>query len=76
MLPKAHAVLVTGGGAGAAFSIRGAGGSEHSGFVPVFNVDVQDTTGAGDAFTCGFLAHLLSEVCATYVTTWAAHYVR
>ena len=33
-----------------------------SGFVPVCTVDVQDTTGAGDAFTCGFLAYMLAEV--------------
>eukprot|EP00892_Ulva_mutabilis_P010956 jgi/Ulvmu1/8232/UM041_0042.1 len=61
MLPNAHAVLVTGGGAGAAFCVRAAGGMEQSGFVPVYDVDVQDTTGAGDAFTCGFLAYLLSK---------------
>lgn len=62
-LPNARAVLVTAGGAGAAFCIKAATGSKKSGFVPVYDVKVQDTTGAGDAFTCGFLAYLLLKVC-------------
>lgn len=61
-LPNARAVLVTAGGAGAAFCVRGADASESAGTVPVYEVKVQDTTGAGDAFTCGFLAYLLLKV--------------
>ncbi|KAF8071301.1 FRK1 [Scenedesmus sp. PABB004] len=57
-LPNAPAVLVTAGDEGAAFCCRSAKG-EHTGFVPVFKVDVADTTGAGDAFTAGFIFKLL-----------------
>ena len=61
-LPKARGVLVTGGGDGCAFAFRGPEGKVFSGSVPVYEVQVQDTTGAGDAFTCGLMAFLLAEV--------------
>ncbi|KAG5184194.1 Ribokinase-like protein [Tribonema minus] len=50
LFPASKAVLVTGGEKGAAFDVLG-----HAGFVPPFEVDVMETTGAGDAFTAGFI---------------------
>lgn len=64
-LPKAVGVLVTAGENGASYCVRTHGDLENCGTVPVYNVNVQDTTGAGDAFTCGFLAYLLAEVCSS-----------
>lgn len=62
-LPNARGVLVTAGGSGAAYCFRSLdGGADDVGHVPVYSVNVQDTTGAGDAFTCGFLSYLLAEV--------------
>lgn len=51
----ASAVLVTAGEKGAAYSMAG-----HQGVIEPFVVDVVETTGAGDAFTAGFLHGLLS----------------
>jgi fructokinase len=59
-LPNAPAVLVTAGDEGAAYCCRSTKG-EHTGFVPVFKVDVADTTGAGDAFTAGFVYKVRRE---------------
>lgn len=53
--PNALGVLVTAGEKGAAYSLLGACGR-----VEPFAVDVQETTGAGDAFTAGILHGLLS----------------
>lgn len=57
-LPNSPAVLVTAGDEGAAYCCRSTKG-EHTGFVPIFKVHVVDTTGAGDAFTAGFIYKLL-----------------
>lgn len=61
-LPNARGVLVTAGGDGMAYCFFDADGKKFSGGVPVYDVNVQDTTGAGDAFTCGLMAYLLAEV--------------
>mmetsp|Transcript_59526 Transcript_59526/g.112338 ORF Transcript_59526/g.112338 Transcript_59526/m.112338 type:complete len:511 (-) Transcript_59526:77-1609(-) len=53
--PNALAVLVTAGEKGAAFSLLGV-----QGIVPTFPVVAVETTGAGDAFTAGFLHGLLA----------------
>ncbi len=54
--PNAQAVLVTGGEKGASYSLFGC-----TGHVNVLHVNVVETTGAGDAFTAGFL-HALGMV--------------
>jgi fructokinase len=53
--PCALGVLVTAGEKGASYSLLGS-----TGRVEPFRVDVQETTGAGDAFTAGILHGLLS----------------
>lgn len=54
--PNAKAVLVTAGEKGASFSMAGC-----TGFIPVMPVDVVETTGAGDAFTAGFLHQIITQ---------------
>ncbi|MEL6246682.1 MAG: carbohydrate kinase [Cyanobacteria bacterium J06627_15] len=51
--PQLLGVLVTAGAAGCRYWLQG-----HSGTVPGFTVDVEDTTGAGDAFVAGFVHQL------------------
>jgi fructokinase len=46
-------VLITRGAEGCAYCL-----SENEGILPAFDVEVEDTTGAGDAFLAGFLAQL------------------
>jgi fructokinase len=53
--PNAYGVLVTAGEKGAAYSVFGCVGR-----VEPFRVKVTETTGAGDAFTAGFLHGLLT----------------
>ena len=54
--PKALAVLVTAGEKGSSYSMSGSVGR-----VEAIQVNVVETTGAGDAFTAGFLHGLLSR---------------
>ncbi|NEQ51208.1 MAG: carbohydrate kinase [Leptolyngbya sp. SIO3F4] len=51
--PYLEGVMVTAGAAGCRYYLSG-----YSGHVPGFDVDVEDTTGAGDAFVAGFLHQL------------------
>ena len=66
-------VLVTAGGHGAAYCFRSANGGPHiKGFVPVLQVKVSDTTGAGDAFLSGFLYSMVKvSLCRTKMTVMA-----
>eukprot|EP00210_Caulerpa_lentillifera_P002134 g2048.t1 len=57
-LPKSRGVLVTAGEKGASYCFRTKTGI-HSGWFPAFEVPAVDTTGAGDAFTSGFIYQLL-----------------
>lgn len=54
--PQLEGVLITAGAAGCRYYLGG-----HSGQVPGFDVDVEDTTGAGDAFVAGFLHQLCTR---------------
>lgn len=53
-LPHLSGVLVTAGAKGCQYSLMG-----NVGTLPGFKVDVEETTGAGDAFTAGFVHQLL-----------------
>ena len=55
-LPHLKGVLVTAGAGGCDYCLSGNVGS-----LPGFSVDVEDTTGAGDAFTAGFVHQLLQK---------------
>lgn len=55
-LDHLEAVLVTDGERGCHYWISG-----HGGVMPAFKVPVVDTTGAGDAFTAGFVTQLLER---------------
>lgn len=55
-LPYLKGVLITDGDRGCTYSLNG-----YTGHVPAFAVDVEDTTGAGDAFVAGFLHQLCQQ---------------
>ena len=52
-LASVEGVLVTGGEKDVSYCL-----SNNEGKVPIFEVDVQDTTGAGDSFAAGFIHQL------------------
>lgn len=52
-LDSVEGVIVTAGSAGCGYCI-----SQNEGKLPAFNVDVEDTTGAGDGFVAGFVHQL------------------
>lgn len=59
--PAAKGVLVSAGEKGCSYAFSGPGGKmSNTGVVPVFRVDVADTTGAGDAFLSGFIHAMLA----------------
>lgn len=55
-LEDIEAVLVTQGSQGCAYCIEG-----NEGHVPAFDVEVEDTTGAGDAFVAGMIHQLTKQ---------------
>ncbi|MEL7511543.1 MAG: carbohydrate kinase [Cyanobacteria bacterium J06554_3] len=55
-LPHLQGVLVTAGRKGCQYCFK-----DISGHLPAFDVDVEETTGAGDAFTAGFVHQLLQR---------------
>ncbi len=55
-LPGLKGVLITAGSKGCTYWLMG-----NAGAVPGFEVDVEETTGAGDAFTAGFVHQLLQR---------------
>ncbi|MGC1308034.1 MAG: carbohydrate kinase [Phormidesmis sp.] len=55
-IPHLEGVLVTAGAKGCEYWLMG-----NAGKLPAFAVDVEETTGAGDAFTAGFVHQLLHK---------------
>jgi fructokinase len=55
-LGSVEGVLVTAGEKGCTYCI-----GDHTGEVPAFSIDVEDTTGAGDSFVAGFLHQLVQQ---------------
>ena len=55
-LDSVEGVLVTAGDKGCSYCL-----SQNEGKIPAFKVDVEDTTGAGDGFTAGFLRQLCKQ---------------
>ncbi|MEG5058962.1 carbohydrate kinase [Microcoleus sp. A2-C5] len=55
-LDSVEGVLVTAGDKGCSYCL-----SENEGKIPVFAVDVEDTTGAGDGFVAGFVQQLCKQ---------------
>lgn len=55
-LPHLEGILVTAGSKGCEYWLMG-----NQGALPAFDVDVEETTGAGDAFTAGFVHQLLQK---------------
>ena len=55
-------MLVTAGEGGCSYAFHSSKGSEevYKGFIPILNVEVAETTGAGDAFLAGFLFGLVN----------------
>ena len=61
-------VLVTAGEKGCAYWLRG-----NQGEIPAFEIDVEDTTGAGDSFLAGFLHQLCQHGIQSLETANTAH---
>ncbi|QUY43304.1 carbohydrate kinase [Acaryochloris marina] len=55
-LPTVQGIIITAGAEGCAYSFQNIDGT-----CPGFTVEVQDTTGAGDAFVAGFIHQLLTQ---------------
>lgn len=55
-LPTVQGIIITAGAEGCAYSFQGIDGT-----CPGFTVEVQDTTGAGDAFVAGFIHQLIAQ---------------
>lgn len=59
-VPDARGVLVSAGEKGSAYAFMSPGGKmDISGIVPILDVKVADTTGAGDAYLSGFIMYML-----------------